>query len=79
MEATTIKIHKDTKDYLDQLREYPDESYDSVLKKLVHVIRIAKNEPKLSQRTLKEIDKARKRVAAGHYYTHEEVRKRLGL
>jgi predicted transcriptional regulator len=79
MEATTIKIHKDTKNYLDQMREYPDESYDSVLKKLVHVARIARDDPKLSQKTIREIDKARKRVAAGKYYTHEEVRKRLGL
>ena len=34
MEATTIKIHEDTKLELDGFREYKNESYDEVIKKL---------------------------------------------
>ena len=32
MDATTIKIHGDTKSQLDKFREYKNESYDEVIK-----------------------------------------------
>ena len=32
MNATTIKVHEDTKLGLDQFREYGNESYDEVIK-----------------------------------------------
>ena len=79
MSATTIKIHKETKAEIDQFREYKNESYDEVLKKLIYIVKKIKKEPQLSKETLKAIDAARERIKKGHFVTEEEARKRLGL
>ena len=79
MSATTIKIHKETKAEIDQFREYKNESYDEVLKKIIYIVKKIKNEPELSKETLKAIEAARERIKKGHFVTEEEARKRLGL
>ncbi|MFH1401131.1 MAG: hypothetical protein ABIH41_06450 [Nanoarchaeota archaeon] len=79
MTSTTIKIHLDTKKGLDQYREHPHESYDLVIRKMLHLARHARKEPQLNAKTIRAIEAARRRVARGEYYTEEEVRKRLGL
>ncbi len=79
MNSTTIKIHKDTKAEIDQFREYKNESYDEVLKKLIYIIKKLKKEPELSKETIKAIESARERIKKGHFLTEEEARKRLGL
>jgi len=79
MSATTIKIHKETKAEIDQFREYKNESYDEVLKKLIYIVRKIKKEPELSKETLKAIEAARERIKKGNFVTEEEARKRLGL
>ena len=79
MSATTIKIHKETKAEIDQFREYKNESYDEVIKKLVYIVKKLKKEPELSKETIKAIEAARERIKKGHFVTEEEARKRLGL
>ena len=79
MSATTIKIHKETKSEIDQFREYKNESYDEVLKKLIYIVKKIKKEPELSKETLIDIEAARERIKKGHFLTEEEARKRLGL
>lgn len=79
MSATTIKIHEDTKTQIDQFREYKNESYDEVLKKLVYIAKKTKSEPELSKETIEQIEKARKRIKEGNFVTEEEARRRLGL
>ena len=79
MSATTIKIHKETKAAIDQFREYKNESYDEVLKKLIYIVKKLKKEPELSKETIKAIEAARERIKKGHFVTEEEARKRLGL
>lgn len=79
MEATTVKIHGDTKIELDLFREYKNESYDEVIKKVIYIAKTCKTKPKLSQETIDAIEKARKRIKAGKFVTEEEARKRLGL
>jgi len=79
MSATTIKIHEDTKFQIDQFREYKNESYDEVLKKLVYIAKKTKSEPELSKETIEQIEKARKRIKEGNFVTEEEARRRLGL
>ncbi|MFC1733945.1 hypothetical protein ACFL6I_26890 [candidate division KSB1 bacterium] len=77
--ATTIKIHEDTKMELNRFREYKNESYDEVIKKVIYVAKTCKTQPKLSKKTLKAIEEARKRMDKGQFYTAAEVKKRLGL
>ena len=79
MNTTTIKLHKDTKAEIDQFREYKNESYDEVLKKLIYIIKKLKKEPELSKETIKAIEAARERIKKGHFVTEEEARKRLGI
>ncbi len=79
MESTTIKIHEDTKQELDGFREYKNESYDEVIKKVVFVAKTCKTEPELSQETIQAIEKARERIKKGKFLTEAEARKRLGL
>ena len=79
MSATTIKIHKETKAEIDQFREYKNESYDEILKKLIYIVKNLKKEPELSKETIKAIEAARERIKRGHFVTEEEAKKRLGL
>ena len=79
MNATTIKIHQSTKSELDHFREYKNESYDEVIKKVVYIARTAKTEPELSREVIESIEKARARIKSGKFLTEEQARKRLNL
>ncbi len=79
MTATTIKIHEDTKLGLDQFREYGNESYDEVIKKMIYIAKNCKKKPELSQETILAIEKARERIQKGNFLTEEQAKKRLGL
>jgi predicted transcriptional regulator len=79
MNATTIKINKETKAEIDRYREYKNESYDEVLRKLLYIVKSIKKDPDLSKEAIQAIEAARKRMNKGHYYTEEEAKKILGL
>ena len=79
MDATTIKLHTETKHALDQLREYKNESYDEIIRKMVFIIKNIKTQPELSKEAISAIEKARKRIRAGKFVTEEEAKKRLGF
>ncbi|MBU0929545.1 MAG: hypothetical protein KJ623_00545 [Nanoarchaeota archaeon] len=76
---TTIKLDQGTKVQLDNFREYKNESYDEVIRKMVYIIKTCEKEPKLSQKTIQEIKEARERVKKGEFYTEEEAKKILGI
>ena len=77
--TTTIKIHQETKTGLDQFREYKNESYDEVIKKVLFIAKNVEEEPKLSKETLKAIGEARERMRKGNFLSEADARKRLGL
>ena len=79
MNATTIKIHQNTKLELDHFREYKNESYDEVIKKIIFILKNVEVNPKLSKETLKAVSAARKRITSGKFLTEKEAKKRLGL
>lgn len=79
MSSTTIKLYSDTKDQLDKFREYKNESYDEVIRKLVYVVNSCKKDPKLGQEAIIAINKARERIAKGKFVTEADAKKRLGL
>ena len=79
MSATTIKVHEDTKTELDMFREYKNESYDEVIKKIVFIARNVEQEPELSKEIIDAINKSRDRMSKGQFVTEVEERKRLGL
>lgn len=79
MGATTIKIQENTKLELDHFREYKNESYDEVIKKIVYIVKNVKEQPKLSKETVVAIERARERIKIGNFVTESEARKRLGF
>jgi len=79
MNATTIKIHLDTKHRLDLFREYKRESYDDLIRKMIYIVEKVKTRPELSIEAITGIENARKRIRTGNFVTEEEAKKRLGF
>ena len=79
MKTTTIKIYEETKGQLDTFREYKDESYNDVIKKVVFIAKNKAKDPEISQEILEAIEKARERMRKGKFVTEAEARKRLGF
>lgn len=79
MGTTTIKIYDETKSQLDRFREYKNESYDEVIKKMIYIAKKAKTQPELSKAAIDAIETARKRIKAGNFVTEKEAKKRLGF
>ena len=79
MVATTIKVHQETKQELDRFREYRNESYDEVIKKMIYITKTAKTQPELSKEAIEGIEKARKRMKQGKFISEKEAKKRLGF
>ena len=77
--TTTIKIHKETKAHLDKFREYRNESYDEVIRKVVFIAEKADTDPELSKEAIRAIEKARERMRKGKFLNEEQAKKRLGI
>ena len=73
---TTIQIKKDLKDRLNTLRLYPNESYDSVIRRLSE---LAEDEEPLSKETIQRIETSLKDIKEGKVYSTDEVKKRLKI
>ena len=76
---TTIRLNEETKAELDKLRQYKNESYDELVRKIVYIVKMVDKDPKLSKKALEEIRKARERIDKGDFYTNDEAKKILGL
>lgn len=76
---TTIKLKEQTKKELDTFKEHKNETYDEIVRKILYIAKNVRKNPQLSEKTIKEIEEARKRIREGDFYTEEEVREILGL
>jgi hypothetical protein len=76
---TTIKLHLETKAALDEFRQYKNESYDEVIRKIIYVAKNIKKQPELSKKTIKDIEDSRERIRKGEFYTEAKAMKRLGI
>ncbi len=76
---TTIRLNHETKSDLDKFRQYKNESYNELIRKLLFVVKICEKKPALSQKTIMEIRKARENIMHGNFYTEEEAKKILGF
>ncbi len=73
---TTIQIKKDLKERLNALRLYPNESYDSIIRRLSE---LAVDDEPLSKETIEKIEASLKGIKEGRVYTTDEVKKRLKI
>jgi predicted transcriptional regulator len=79
MQQTTIKLNPTTKSELDKFKQYENESYDELVRKLVRIVLMCKKQPKLSQKTINAIEEARAQIKKGKFYSEEEAKKILGI
>ncbi len=76
---TTIRLNQETKLELDKFKQYKNESYNELLRKLLFIVKTCEKEPQLSQKTIQEIKDAREKIKSREFYTEEEAKKILGL
>ena len=76
---TTIRLNQETKEELDNFKQYKNESYNELLRKLIYIAKMCEKKPQLSQKTIQEIKEARERIKKGEFYTEAEAKKLLGL
>jgi len=62
MSITTIKVYQKTKINLERFKEHKRESYDEVLKKLLYVITLLKENPELGRKMLEEIESTKRKL-----------------
>ena len=58
---TTIKIHKETKERLNKLKEHNRETYDQILRKILFILNTSKKNPEKAHNLLIKIDSTIKR------------------
>ncbi len=71
--ATTIQVSEELLGTLKQKKLYNKESYEEVIWDLIE------DTQEVNKETRQEIEQARVDIKAGKFYTHEYVKKRLGL
>ncbi len=71
--VTTIQVSEQLADTLKKRKQYVKESYEEVIWNLVE------DTTEVNEQTKKEIEQARADYKAGKFYTHEQLKKKLGL
>ena len=71
--ATTIQVSGQLIETLKKRKQYDRESYEEVIWDLVE------DTMEINEETKREIERARADIRAGKFYTHEQVKKKLGL
>jgi len=71
--ATTIQISEELLKKLKSKKMYEKESYEEIIWDMLEDFM------ELSEETKKSIERARKNIAEGKFYTHEQAKKKLGL
>ncbi len=77
MTITTIKLQKETKERVEKLRESKRESYDDILKKVLYVLNLTRDNPTKAKSFLEKIDEIRNRMIEEEKYEKEEKKKLL--
>lgn len=72
---TTIKLLEETKLRVEKLREHKRESYDDILRKILYVLNIARENPEKAKKILERIEDLRARMIAEEKEQKEELEK----
>jgi hypothetical protein len=59
---TTVKLTEETKNRLEKLKEHKKESFDDILKKILYVLNVVREEPEKAKRILEKIGEVRSRM-----------------
>tara|TARA_Y100000310_G_scaffold171786_2_gene171960 strand:+ start:5940 stop:6221 length:282 start_codon:yes stop_codon:yes gene_type:complete len=75
---TTIKLLDETKMRIEKLREYKRESYDNILRKILYVLNVARDDPEKAKRVLERISDLRQRRLDEEEQRKEDLEKEKG-
>lgn len=75
MKITTIKIHKETKERIDKLKDSHNESYDDVLKKILYILNSTRENPEKGRKILEQIETRRELMIRQQMEQKEEEKK----
>ena len=73
--VTTIKLLEETKLRIEKLREHKRESYDDILRKILYVLNLARDNPDKAKKVLERIEDLRARMIAEEKEQKEELAK----
>ncbi len=73
MTISTIQVKEETKKRLQSMKLHPRETYEEVIERLIEDL------SELDEKTMVEIEEARKEIESGKFVTHEQLKKDLGL
>jgi hypothetical protein len=59
MAITTIKLHKETKERIDKLKDGHNESYDDLLKKILYILNNTRENPEKGKLILEQVETRR--------------------
>jgi predicted CopG family antitoxin len=62
MDISTIKVRKDTQNRLKKMKIHPGETYEEVIKKLLSILNLCRNNPFLARQKLREIDHLKEKL-----------------
>ena len=74
---TSIQVKSEVKQKLDELKNYPSETYNEILSRMLEIM--AETREELSSQTLNNIQKSLDDIKAGRVSSHKEVKQRLKL
>ena len=72
---TTIKLLEETKLRIEKLREHKRESYDDILRKILYVLKTARESPEKAKRVLERISDLRQRMLEEEKQQKEDLEK----
>ena len=70
---TTIQISNEMKQVLNKMKLYERDTYNEILERMIE------DDLELNEKTKKEVQEAKKRIASGKFLTQKEVEKKLGF
>jgi hypothetical protein len=72
---TTIKLLEETKFRIEKLREHKRESYNDILRKILYILNVARDEPEKARRILERISELRNRMIKEEKKQEEDLKK----
>jgi hypothetical protein len=73
--VNTIKLLEETKNRLEKLREHKKESFDDILKKILYILNIAREEPEKAKKILEKISEVRARMIQEDMKQKEDLKR----
>ena len=74
---TTIKLLEETKLRIEKLREHKRESYDDILRKILYILNVVREDPEKSKKILERIDELRKRMFEEEMRQKEDLQREM--